>query len=54
MKKQLLASIIISSYHYGRFLKACIDSALNQDLSPHRSDRGRRSPAAANISRCMG
>ena len=30
MKKQLLASIIISSYNYGRSLKDCIDSALNQ------------------------
>lgn len=29
-KLQPLVSIIISSYNYGRFLKECIDSALNQ------------------------
>ena len=34
MKKQLLASIIISSYNYGRFRKDCIDSALKQAY-PH-------------------
>ena len=30
MNDRPLASIIISSYNYGRFLKDCIDSALNQ------------------------
>lgn len=30
MGKELLASIIINNYNYGRFLKQCIDSALNQ------------------------
>jgi glycosyltransferase involved in cell wall biosynthesis len=30
MSRSFLASIVISSYNYGRFLKDCIDSALNQ------------------------
>src|SRR5438874_11517777 len=30
MNDRPLASIVISSYNYGRFLKDCIDSALNQ------------------------
>src|SRR5436189_5906464 len=34
MNDRPLASIIISSYNYGRFLKDCIDSALNQTY-PH-------------------
>lgn len=33
MSKPLLASIVINNYNYGRFLRQCIDSALNQSFS---------------------
>ncbi|NER85559.1 MULTISPECIES: glycosyltransferase family 2 protein [unclassified Moorena] len=32
MSKPLLASIVINNYNYGRFLRQCIDSALNQSF----------------------
>ena len=32
MSKHLLVSIVINNYNYGRFLKPCIDSALNQSF----------------------
>lgn len=32
MSKPLLASIVINNYNYGRFLRQCINSALNQSF----------------------